>query len=194
MARPRNFEETDVLDRALNVFWCRGYEATSVQDLVEGLGLNRASLYGTYGDKAALFRQVLDRYRQSAQVNISALLGQVRPARQLVRELLEGTVQESLADTQQRGCFLLNAGIELGPHDPAIARIIRENQQFFEQTLTAVLERGQREGDVGTAHPPEALAAFVFAAVNGIKVLARSNPDAATLRNVVEVTVGALGR
>jgi TetR/AcrR family transcriptional repressor of nem operon len=193
MARPRNFEETDVLDKALNVFWCRGYEATSVQDLVAGLGLNRASLYGTYGDKAALFRQVLERYRDTAQCTTSALLDQARPARQLVRELLEGTVQESLADTQQRGCFMLNAGIELGPHDPAIARIVRDNQQFFEQKLSAVLERGQREGDVSSTHPPEALAAFVFAAVNGIKVLARSNPDAATLQHVVDVTVAALG-
>lgn len=192
MARPKNFNEQEVLEKAVSLFWCRGYEATSVQDLVTGLGINRFSLYDTFGDKHQLFLRALGEYGQQAQFSRCALFRQPRPAAELVRELLESTVRETLADEKACGCFMVNSTAELAPHDPEVAQLVAANQQHFEQELAAVLARGQSEGTISADHSPHALARFLFNTVSGLKVLGKSYAPAETLHEVVAVAWSAL--
>jgi TetR/AcrR family transcriptional regulator, transcriptional repressor for nem operon len=192
MARPKAFDEDIVLDKAVDLFWCRGYGATSMQHLVDGLGINRASLYDTYGDKYSLYVRALEQYRRTNQSGLCALLAQPGPTPDLLAELFDNTLREILGDPDHKGCFMVNSAIELSPHDPHIARIVADNQRFFEQLLQAVIERGQQAGELSTAHSAAHLASFVFTTLNGLKVIGKSAPDEAALRSIVAVTMSAL--
>ncbi len=192
MARPRAFDENTVLDRALNLFWYRGYEATSMQQLVDALGINRASLYDSFGDKYQLYRRVLDRYRERTQNMICSLLNQARPAPELIREFLEGAVLASCTDCQSKGCFFINSSVELAPHDADIAQLVLDNQQVLETSLETLIRRGQAEGDINPAHSSVDLARFVYNTLTGLKTTGKSNRDEAALRSVVNITIAAL--
>lgn len=192
MARPKAFDEQVVLNQAVDLFCGRGYEATSVQDLVDGLGINRASLYDTYGDKHALYRQALEQYQQCSQATIHQLLNQSRPAIDLLHDLLEGVVNDILSDPVQKGCFMVNASIELAAHDAEIARIVAQNQQTLVSKFTELIERGQREGDITSKHAAGDLSQFIFNTVSGLRVLGKMQSPAASLESVVRVAISSL--
>jgi TetR/AcrR family transcriptional regulator, transcriptional repressor for nem operon len=164
-----------------------------MQDLVTGLGINRASLYDTFGDKRTLFLRSLREYGRQTRYRRNTLLRQPRPAAELLRELLENIVLEILADTQQaKGCFMVNSATELAPHDAEVAQLVRDNQQDFETELTALLALGQAAGNITRAQPPQVLAGFVFTVVGGLQVQGKLGPLAETLRGVVDVALAAL--
>lgn len=192
MARPKAFDEDITLGKAIDLFWCQGYEATSMQQLVDGLGINRASLYDTYGDKYTLYVKALERYRQSSLTSLCTLLDQPRSARALLTDLLDNVLREILDDPDHKGCFMVNSAIELAPHNPDIAKIVSANQRLFEDRLQAVIARGQADNDISHRHPAADLARFVFNTINGLKVVGRSNPDEAALRSVVAVAMATL--
>lgn len=192
MARPRAFDEDIVLNRALNLFWHRGYEATSMQNLVDALGINRASLYDSFGDKYQLYRQVLNRYQQQNQTFVQELFSTERPASQLLRELFDQAITESVNDCDCKGCFMINSAVELAPHDPDIAELVATNQALFVDQFQQLIERGQREGDVTKTSEATDLALFLFNTYTGLKVLGKSKAGKTTLERVVAVAVGAL--
>ena len=106
----------------VELFWCRGYGATSVHDLTDELGLGRASLYNAFGDKHALYLTALDRYREGGICEIEEALAPPKPARQAIEDLLRRVPEEATRDEQHRGCFMLNATAELAGSDPDVAR------------------------------------------------------------------------
>src|SRR5256714_15658440 len=105
MARPKEFDRDEALQKAMEVFWSRGYEAASINDLVKHMGINRQSLYDTFGDKHALYLQALDRYREVEGRKMFELLEQPGSVKKSLRQLFEGTVEKALCDEQRRGCF-----------------------------------------------------------------------------------------
>ena len=192
MPRPKAFDEKVVLNQAVDLFCSRGYEATSVQDLVDELGINRASLYDTYGDKYALYRQALEEYGQFSRQNVCRLIDQSRPVVNLIRELLDGIVCDILSDPTQKGCFMVNATIELAPHETEIASITAENQRILVNRFTELMERGQREGDITTKHPANDLAQFMYNTISGLRVFGKMQPSTATLQGIVRVAISSL--
>src|ERR1700758_1767481 len=109
MARTKDFDEDEVLAKAMNLFWLKGYNATSMQDLVDGLGISRSSLYDTFGDKHALFVRSLENYRQGVALKMQNILNEAPTAKDAVRGLLDLTTRELLSDAEHKGCFLVNA-------------------------------------------------------------------------------------
>src|SRR5262245_32934749 len=109
MARPREFDVDDALDRATEVFWKRGYEATSVQDLVDALGVNRASLYATFGDKAQLFSAVIDRYRENVKTRIEDALAAPAAGAAAIRAWFMALIQMATQPRGPRGCLLVGS-------------------------------------------------------------------------------------
>lgn len=192
MARPKAFDEETVLEKAMTLFWCRGYEATSVQDLVDGLGISRASLYDTYGDKHGLYVRALKKYRDTERLGLCRHVEQAKPAFDLLRDLFAMGTQSALTDADHKGCFMVNSAVELAPHDAAIAKIVADNQCVFIERLRQLVERGQREGSILSQHPPAHLAAFLFNTYAGIKVLAKTQPEPATLRAIMHVAMSIL--
>ena len=128
MARPREFNEDVALDAAMQCFWAKGYQATSVRDLEAETGLTTPSLYNAFGDKRALFRRALQRYAEnSARVRIARLEANL-PPKEAIREFIREIVEHSLNDKERRGCLIVNSALEIAPHDPDIgAEIANSN-------------------------------------------------------------------
>jgi TetR/AcrR family transcriptional repressor of nem operon len=189
MARPRNFEENEVLDRALEVFWEQGYHATSYQDLVDRMGINRASMYNTFGDKHQLFTRSLQRYRERSREQFVHWKDDNRSIQQTIRMILEGAVEESMSDPQRKGCMVVNTATELGNCDQKLAAIIQENQNQVESILTELFEVAKTKGEIRGDLDPQALARFYFNTFSGLRVMARANPNAETYRDVVDVAL-----
>src|SRR5436189_3978301 len=113
MARQKEFNRDEVLHKAMEVFWTRGYERASIQDLVEHMGINRQSIYDTFGDKHTLFLQALDRYREIESRKVFAQLDRPGSVKKNLRLLFEGAVEKALSEEGRRGCFVGNSISEL---------------------------------------------------------------------------------
>ena len=172
--RSKDFDPDDIADAAMRVFWQRGYAATSVQDLVDGTGLSRSSLYGTFENKQGLFQHALRRYEAVTTSNVELLAGP-GPARGLVRQLLLRIVQDELSDTERRGCLVANASLELAGHDEAVAEMVAANFQRLQKALEKLILRGQQEGDITDSKKPRALARFIVNTVQGLRVLGKGS-------------------
>ncbi len=144
MARHKEFDRDEALQKAMEVFWARGYEGTSIQSLVGRMGINRQSLYDTFGDKHALYLQSLDRYCQLESRKAIELLENSASVKKAVRKLFAGVVEGALCDTQRRGCFAGNAMSELAGRCKATAARTSSNMAAMEGAFYRALLRGTR--------------------------------------------------
>lgn len=193
MARSKAFDEAEALQKALDTFWHQGYHATSMQNLVANMGINRASLYDTFGDKHQLFMRALQQYQQQSCQGLRELTANEQVAAPvLIRRILELMITQALADNQRKGCFLVNVTTELAPHDPQAQALVCGNQQFLEDLLTDMLHRGQERGEVRSTATPQAQARLLISVLNGMRVMAKTNPDPQILRDVINTVMLAL--
>src|ERR1700709_2334201 len=124
MARTKDFDEQEVLNKAVCLFWHKGYNGTSMQDLVDGLGISRSSLYDTYGDKHALFIKALESYQAVNSDKMCSIMNNAGSAREVIKNLLEFITNGLLKDVEQKGCFMVNAEVEVAPHDQEVNEMI----------------------------------------------------------------------
>jgi len=184
MGRLKAFDEDRAVDRAVDCFWQRGYEATSVRDLADRMGNGGASLYNAYGDKRALFIAALARYAdRSMRERIGRLEKSGRP-KQAIRAFLAEIVERSLGDPDRKGCMLVNSALDVAPHDAAIGKVVAgylgELRAFFQRNLAAARDADQ----VPRRTDPDELAGHLLGVVLGIRVLARTGADRAQLEAV----------
>ncbi|WP_193369921.1 TetR/AcrR family transcriptional regulator [Pelagibius marinus] len=192
MARPRTFEREEVVERALSVFWRQGYQATSVQDLVEATGLNRGSLYDTFGDKHGLFLEVVEHYRSHVTAKRLAKLEEPGPAREKIATFFKDVIEFSLGEGRLLGCLMTNSAIELAPHDRDTRLAVAANMAAMEATFRRVLTRARKEGEIAGEKSPADLARFLTATANGLRVMAKVAPERAALRSVVRIALESL--
>ena len=193
MPRTRQFDEADVLDRATDLFWRQGFEATSIQDLVGALGINRASMYAAFGDKRGLFLAVIDRYLARSNAERLAILAAPGPARAAIGAFLAALLAEAEGAGPRQGCLVTNTLIEMAPRDPEIARRLRASLARVEEGFAEAIRRGQAAGEIGRTRDPGALARYLVGIAQGIRVLARGGAGADQLRDVARVALDALG-
>jgi len=192
MARTKDFDENDVLHKAIAIFWHKGYNGTSIQDLVEGLGISRSSLYDTYGDKHALYIKALESYQQQGSAKLCALANNGGPAKETIKKLLELIAGDLQCDKMQKGCFMVNAEVEVAPHDAEVSRLVCKNDQQVEDAFYAVIKRGQESGEIANKQDARALARFTFNTVKGLRVTAKSTTDNAVFDDIIKLAVAAL--
>jgi TetR/AcrR family transcriptional regulator, transcriptional repressor for nem operon len=183
VARPKEFDPDIALQEAMKLFWQRGYEATSMAQLTEALGIGRASLYATFGDKHQLYLKALDRWIKSRDPSPIELLSRPGPALAAVRTLVEAYVEESIEDEQRRGCMVVNSATELCPHNQSVSRLIALNWEALEGALASALTRAQAQGELAARKDPLALARFLFVFLQGVRVIAKGDPDPGRLRD-----------
>lgn len=174
MARKKEFSEDEVLDKAIEIFWHKGYNGTSAQDLVTHLGLSRSSLYDTFGDKQKLFAEALQRYQKNAQNQIIELFDQSENIKETLRAIFKQAVIESLEERITKGCFMVNSSVELAMHDEEIAKIVKNNSKVMEEVFTKAVQKGQDSGHISKTNSAKVLARFIFNNYTGIRVLART--------------------
>lgn len=181
MPRTKQFDEQQVLEKAVDLFWKQGYHATSMQDLVDHLGINRASLYATYGDKKQLFIRAINHYRCTNRQGMEAFLARESDVRLGLRRLFELAVAEAANDTDRKGCFMINTATELIPGDPDVERLVADNKADFEQYFYAYLLKGQSAGQIPSGKDLHAIASLFFTLYSGIRVVGKMAPTDETL-------------
>ncbi|WP_217239841.1 TetR/AcrR family transcriptional regulator [Streptomyces sp. AC555_RSS877] len=187
MARTKEFDPEAALQSALELFWRRGFEATSMSDLVEHLGIGRASIYATFGNKHELYLKALDRYERAGLTRIVRELSQPGPALPAVRAVVRRYAAESAAeDLRLLGCMVTNTATELAPHDPAAARQVERNWDQLETVLHTALVRAQAQGELPAGRDPLTLARMLLVLLQGLRVTGKASSDPARVRDAAE--------
>lgn len=189
----KQFHREDALDSALQAFWTRGYEATSMQDLVDRTGVNRASLYATFGDKRDLFLAALKRYDETRRRMKLDELAATYPPREAIRRLFLGFAQGASEGGGNPGCFLVNTALEVAPHDAEIRRLVAGTQKDIEAFFVRMIKEGMAQGAIPKDVRPRATARGLLASLIGLIVLTRSRPERLLLDGVVNDAMKRLG-
>lgn len=172
----KNFDVDETLTRAMQAFWARGYEATSMQDLVTATGVNRASIYATYGDKRALFLMALRKYDGEIRARMLAELAQTEPPSKAIATLFDKFIHQASVPQGNWGCFLVNSGLELAPHDHEIAELVNAAQDEIEAFFLAMIRKGQQTGEFDPGLDSVQCAHQALASLLGMLVMIRSRP------------------
>ncbi|MEU2654121.1 TetR family transcriptional regulator [Streptomyces sp. NPDC007325] len=187
MARTKEFDPEAALQAALDLFWARGYEATSMADLVEHLGIGRASIYATFGNKHELYLKALDRYLESRDPGLVEELSAPGPALPAVRTLVRRFAAEATAEgLRLTGCFVTNSATELAPRDPVVARRVELSWEQIETLLHSALTRARAQGELPEDRDPRALARMLLVLLQGIRVVGKASTDPARVRDAAE--------
>ena len=192
MARPREFNREQVLERAMQVFWSKGYTATSMRDLTDAMGLSKSSLYDTFGSKHDLFLESIDYYRDNVSAQVRSVADLEKPADQVILAVLSRAVDRILEPNGRRGCFLNNCAVEVGPTDEEAAERCRAGLRLMEETFLRLVRRAQLEGSISPTRDAVSLARYLTSTVNGIMVMGKANPDRAMLEDIVRVAAASL--
>lgn len=189
-AKTFNIDKT--LDNAMRMFWSRGYEATSIQDLVQGMGINRGSLYDTYGHKRSLFIAALQHYDKQYRKTRLARLEREHSPKRAIEALFVDWIDLVTTDADRRGCLLTNTALELSAHDAEIGAIVATSQKETEQFFRRLIKRGQAIGEIDQGLDATQNARLLLAALIGLLVLARSRPERTLLKSIASSAMGPL--
>ncbi|AQW49323.1 TetR/AcrR family transcriptional regulator [Streptomyces violaceusniger] len=193
MARTKEFDPEAALQSALELFWQRGYEATSMADLVDHLGIGRASIYATFGSKHELYLKAMDRYAETRDPSLLTELSQPGPALPAVRAVVRRFAEEAASpEMRLAGCLVTNTAAELAPHDPAAARRVELSWDHVETPLCSALIRAQAQGELPEDRDPRALARMLFVLMQGLRVVGKASDDPARVRDAAEQALALL--
>lgn len=191
MARPREFDPDEVLERATQVFWARGFEHTSLDELCEATGLGRSSLYAAFGDKRALYLRALERYEEASAARIAAAFDG-RPVRKALARFLDHMVDEIVAGPGRRGCLIGNCAAELARLDRGAAARVRKSLARIESAFRDGLFQAGARGELEPGSDIAGLARFFTAGIQGLRLVGKANPDREALRNIAATMLRCL--
>ena len=192
MPRPKEFDPDAAAQEAMEAFWEHGYNATSVNDLLAEMGLNRGSLYGTFGDKKQLFLAALEKYQDQNVAMIREVLERPGSARQAIVALMEVAVERCTGDGAERGCLAAKAAMELAPHDKDIAAWLKRFHRRNTDLISRTIARGQEEGEINRRLDPRAAARFLLNGMAGLRLLGTTAPSPAEVQDVVKLMLKVL--
>jgi TetR/AcrR family transcriptional repressor of nem operon len=187
MARPRSFDTAEVLDRALDAFWERGFEATSMADLVEATGLQKGSLYNAFGGKDELFLAVLDHYQRDVEERIGALLDDAPDAGSALAAWFDTLLESCRGAYGKRGCFAANAIAERATSSEAVRRAVTEHERRLRERLESVVRRGQDDRRFRADLDAAVVARMLWTFAMGLRLSAKRGTSKAALRAQVDL-------
>ncbi|MEZ4364106.1 MAG: TetR/AcrR family transcriptional regulator [Kofleriaceae bacterium] len=185
MPRDKLFDVEEARQKAMVAFWSNGYEATSMQGLLDAMGIQRGSFYATFESKHQLLIDTLRAYDDARRATFAAL-ARTRSAQEMVRELFERVGSEASARGGQRGCYLVNTALELAPRDAEVAAIVTRAFAETESYFKDALEQGKQRGEVSASVDSVATARALLGLLLGLRVLARSGAAAPVITSIVD--------
>lgn len=191
MARKKQFEEHEILTKATDLFWKQGFHATSIQDLVNHLKINRASLYDTFGGKEELFNKALENYRNQNKEAIKIFLEKQTSIKEGLKNLFLLAITGEKTH-QEKGCFVINCMTELIPNNSTMLEIAIQNKEEFEGFFIEYLKKGVKNGEISPQKNIESIASFLFMFYSGLKVVVKTNPSKEELEKTIEVGLSVL--
>lgn len=192
MARPKEFDQQEVLTKAMYTFWRYGYEGTSIQALVSNMGINRGSLYDTFGDKRSLFLAAIAHYEQTVVSQMMASLLAPDANKQTIINLFQELVAKTVSEEDYYGCFITNTVVELCPQDEETQRRINIKFKQVANAFKHALKNAQAQGEISPERNVDTLAQYLVSSLQGLRVMAKVNRDQATLNNIVQVILAVL--
>ncbi|AJK86013.1 MULTISPECIES: TetR/AcrR family transcriptional regulator [Lysinibacillus] len=192
MARTREFDEEKVLEAAMQLFWEKGYEATSLSDLTSRMGIQRPSIYSTFGDKKELFEAALRRYTTSRAADIRARLQSHVSVKQSFATFFEEVIQAEYTKDLSNGCFCINTMVELAPHDERFEILTREHQLYLAVIFQETIERGVQAGELEADTDAKSLAQALIVSLIGLTVMMKSQPQRSFVDNAIATTLTLL--
>lgn len=192
MARPKEFEEKDVLEKAMLLFWQKGYYQASIQDLVDAMGINRASLYGAFTDKHNLYLLTLERYRQQDVNQLLQLFRRNLPAKQFFDVLYDNIIVGLTDDPDRKGCFLTNATLEMLPDDTEVQSLVSTNINFLQEIFCEVLNQGIENSEINANIQVKDMAIFLLNHMYGMRMLGKAIPSLPLLNTIKKEALGRL--
>jgi TetR/AcrR family transcriptional regulator, transcriptional repressor for nem operon len=180
----KSFDEDEIVGKAMNVFWEKGFEPASLADLIAGTGITRGSIYNAFGGKEQLFVKALQKYDKD---NRRALLSELEAIDDPVRAiavLFDGIVSDTVADPGKKGCFLVNTASDLATHGDEVNNLVRTGMREFQAFFRRSIEVGQARRQINSTLDPEATAKGLMAMVVAIRVLGRGIFDEASLKTI----------
>jgi TetR/AcrR family transcriptional repressor of nem operon len=189
--RPKEFDEREALDRAMNLFWLRGYEGVSLVELLRHMDISRQSLYDTFGNKRSLFMRAIGHYRDTQLVGALGLLEREGSPLENVKDVVR-FFQQLASDSRCRGCFVANALVELGPHDAEIADLLRGILEVLRESVERALRRAQEQGELDPTRSPGELSLALTNAALGMAVTGKLPLSESALRDICAGTLSML--
>jgi len=188
--RPRGFDPEKALEAALRVFWRKGYEGTALSDLTAAMGINRPSIYATFGNKEALFRKALDRYSER-MTNYTAEALKEPTAREVAERLMVGTADLLSCPGNPKGCLMVQGALACGDEADPIRKELIARRATGEAALRERFERAKREGDLPAGADPADLARYVMAVMHGMSVQSAGGAKRKELQGVIDLSLQA---
>lgn len=193
MSRPREFNETQALEQATQVFWAKGYEGTSLCDLIDAMDLSKSSFYETFGSKHELFLATIDHYNKTVSSCFAAgMIDNAPNAKAGIAAIFNCMVDKAVNGTDKRGCYTSNCAIEVAPHCAATTAKVAEGFSHLETALHNAVQRGQKAGEISDRQDALALARYLSSSMSGLTVMAKAGANRAVLEDIVSVVLTAL--
>ena len=192
MPRTKQFCEKETLNKAMELFWEKGFHATSMQDLVSYLGINRASLYDTYGGKEQLFDMAFAQYRKDAGSWVEELFAQHDSVKDGFRVLFEKAIEEVITDECRKGCFVVNTITELTPGNEKMDSTLMEHKQSMENLFVGFIQKGINSGEISSKKKAQEVGLMLFTLYNGIRVVSKVDTDTHKLQKVAAAGLSVL--
>jgi TetR/AcrR family transcriptional repressor of nem operon len=192
MPKTKQFDETEVLKKAKEVFSEKGYNGTSMDDLVQATGLSRSSIYDTFGDKHGLFLKSLDLYRCMQQNGLEQQYAKTDSPKKNIRAIFDYIIREIQNDKDRKGCLLVNVSMELSAVDKEVAALFLSNMEELEKIFSSLVKEGQSKGEISKKYTAKALGRHLYNSLMGLRVSGMNRPDADVMREIVKLTLSIL--
>jgi TetR/AcrR family transcriptional regulator, transcriptional repressor for nem operon len=192
VGRPLEFDPEMALTTAMEVFWRKGYESSSLQDLLTATGLSKSSFYQAFRSKRALFQLSIRHYRKSLIDGLGAKLTQAGSGMAFIKALFHGVAQETSGPNARRGCLLMNTASEFAQTDPEIAELISASIDSLTDVFELAIKQAQQLGELPSGKDARTLAIYLVSSMSGLKNMTKAGADRETIRRISEVTLSAL--
>ncbi len=192
MARTKTFNEEEALTRAMELFWRKGYHGTSMQDLVDAMGISRSSMYDTFGDKHEIFLQAFRHYKRTQYSVLTSISEQSESISEVLGKFFNHLLRDSVSDEEKKGCFVVNSSTELAWEDEAVCSLVEENYEEFERLFLPIFTLAIKKGEIDIQKNPLAMVRFLYVNMVGLRAVSRYNQDAEFLRDSAKMALTTL--
>jgi TetR/AcrR family transcriptional regulator, transcriptional repressor for nem operon len=192
LGRPLEFAPDKAVDIAMEVFWCRGYETTSMTDLLAAMDLSKSSFYQTFGNKQQIFERCLKRYAEMLSTNMENELNAASSGRRFIENMFDTIANTAQQVEGAKGCLMVNSANEFGQRDPAIASSLDEGLLLFTKVFIKAVKRAQSEGEISADADPHAIANYLHVCISGLRTMIKAGADKASAKGTVALILEAL--
>ena len=192
LGRPLEFNPDKVIDCAMEVFWCKGYTATSMTDLLKAMNLSKSSLYQTFGSKHQLFERCLDRYADWLYTDMAKQLDESTSGYSFIENFLDSIANTAQSPEGAKGCLMVNSTIEFGQKDPLIATAIADNLQLFSKLYMEAVKKAQKEGDISLDADPQVITNYLHVSISGLRTMVKAGADKKSVKATIALILKAI--